>query len=193
VQLSSAPEHVAYVVEIPQGTTAHQAEDCRYYKRYNFESVPMRDFEVRDVMRRKTQPVVKTELRIIFGRHGWKNKLMWTVRNESDVLARWVCTIIQMPVFLLGKLIFFKDTEISMDDDDFSFWCLTASNHLSGPLFPRGSLRAEFPFEFGQLGEVEGKELRARDIVKFKTHADEMPACKGSFDLKQITHHQTLD
>jgi hypothetical protein len=188
VQLSSAPEHVAYVVEIPQGTTAYQADDCKYYKRYNFESVPMRDFEVRDVMRRKAHPVVKTELRIIIGRHGWKNKLIWSVRNESDVLARWVCSIIQMLFFLLGKPLHFEDTELAMDDDEFSYWRLTPSNHLGGPLFPRGSLRAEFAFEFAEIGKLEGKELRARDIVTFKTYADEMPACEGSFDLKQITH-----
>jgi hypothetical protein len=192
VQLASAPEHVAYVVEIAQGTTAHQADDCRYYRRYNFESVPMRDFEVRDVMHRKVIPVVKTELRIIVGRHGWENKLIWIVRNESDVLARWVCTIIQMPCFILGKLIHFKDTEMVMDDDDFSFWRLTPSNHLGGPLFPRGSLRAEFSFTYGEISQLEGKELRARDMVRFKTYADEMPACAGAVDLKQITLHQTL-
>jgi hypothetical protein len=194
VQLASAPEHVAYVVEIAQGTTAHQADDFRYYRRYNFESVPMRDFEVRDVMRRKVLPVVKTELRIIIGPHGWNNKLMWTVRNESDVLARWVCTLIEMPASLLDKPITFKDTdaELAMDNDDFTFWRLVASNHLGGPLFPRGSLRAEFPLEFIESIQPEGKEFRARDIVQFKTYADEMPACAGSFDLKQITHHQTL-
>jgi predicted HTH transcriptional regulator len=32
VQLSSAPDHVVYVVEVAAGRTAHQANDCRYYK-----------------------------------------------------------------------------------------------------------------------------------------------------------------
>jgi hypothetical protein len=43
-----------YVVDIPQSTTAHQATDYRYYKRYNFESVPMEDYEVKDVINRVT-------------------------------------------------------------------------------------------------------------------------------------------
>ena len=47
---------VVYVVEIPQSTTAHQARDWRYYKRFNFESVPMEDYEIRDVMNRSTKP-----------------------------------------------------------------------------------------------------------------------------------------
>ncbi|WHO79670.1 AlbA family DNA-binding domain-containing protein [Rhizobium leguminosarum] len=48
-------QNVAYVITIPQATT-HQARDNRYYKRFNFMSVPMEDHEVRDVFRRSTTP-----------------------------------------------------------------------------------------------------------------------------------------
>lgn len=42
-----------YAVSIPQSRRApHMAADKRYYKRFNFESVPMEDYEVRDVSRR---------------------------------------------------------------------------------------------------------------------------------------------
>lgn len=37
-----------YVVEIPESINSpHMAKDKRYYKRYNFESVPMEEYEVR--------------------------------------------------------------------------------------------------------------------------------------------------
>jgi hypothetical protein len=51
---SKGPDMVAYVVEVPQVTSRapHQAKDHRYYKRSNFESKPMEDYEVRDAMRR---------------------------------------------------------------------------------------------------------------------------------------------
>jgi len=58
VNIDGTPNHVVYVVEIPQSNTAHQATDYRYYKRYNFESVPMEDYEIRDVMHRVTSPDV---------------------------------------------------------------------------------------------------------------------------------------
>jgi hypothetical protein len=47
-------DQVVYVVEVPQATkrAPHQARDFRYYKRNNFESTPMEDYEVRDLMRR---------------------------------------------------------------------------------------------------------------------------------------------
>ena len=52
------PGRVAYVLTIPQSTTAHQAFDKKYYKRFNFESVPMEDHEIRDVMNRLKYPLV---------------------------------------------------------------------------------------------------------------------------------------
>jgi len=61
VSVDTGPNDVVYVVEIPQSTTAHQARDYRYYKRFNFESVPMEDYEVRDVMHRATTPDVAVE------------------------------------------------------------------------------------------------------------------------------------
>lgn len=61
VSLTSATNHVVYVVSLPQSTTAHQCQDLRYYKRLNFESVPMQDYEVRDVMNRAKYPEVDVE------------------------------------------------------------------------------------------------------------------------------------
>lgn len=47
----------AFVIEVPASRSApHQAPDKRYYKRFNFQSVAMHDYEVRDVMRRQTAP-----------------------------------------------------------------------------------------------------------------------------------------
>jgi hypothetical protein len=52
---------VAYVVEIPQSTTAHQATDHRYYKRFNFLSQAMEDYEIRDIMNRARRPDMSVE------------------------------------------------------------------------------------------------------------------------------------
>lgn len=61
ISLSSSPSAVAYVVEIPQSTTAHQAQDHRYYKRLNFLSEPMEDYEIRDIMKRATTAEASVE------------------------------------------------------------------------------------------------------------------------------------
>ena len=51
------PGKVAYVVSVPQSFRApHQAADKKFYKRFNFESVPMEEYEVRDAARRLDSP-----------------------------------------------------------------------------------------------------------------------------------------
>jgi len=51
------PGKVIYVISIPQSVRApHMAADHRFYKRFNFESVPMEEYEVRDVARRSETP-----------------------------------------------------------------------------------------------------------------------------------------
>jgi hypothetical protein len=55
----------AYIVYVPQSVHApHMAKDHKYYKRFNFESVPMEDYEVRDVGRRSETPNLSIEMEI---------------------------------------------------------------------------------------------------------------------------------
>lgn len=62
IQIGDAEDNNAiYVVEIPQSTTAHQAKDKRYYKRYNFESIMMDDWEIKDIINRKNISDIRIE------------------------------------------------------------------------------------------------------------------------------------
>jgi hypothetical protein len=71
IPLSGAASMVAYAVEVGQATSRapHQAYDRRYYKRFNFESAPMEDYEVRDSMRRGIE-------------HGRKYAAAWDLNVE---------------------------------------------------------------------------------------------------------------
>lgn len=53
------------MVEIPQSHTAHQAFDKKYYKRFNFNSEPMHDYEIRDILNRTKFPIIDLEFEII--------------------------------------------------------------------------------------------------------------------------------
>ena len=56
----------AFVVEVPPSATGpHQANDMRYYKRFEFQSVPMHDYEVRDVAGRATNPALDLEWKLL--------------------------------------------------------------------------------------------------------------------------------
>ena len=67
VTINEVENTVCYVVEIPQSYTAHQARDHRYYKRHNFNILPMEDYEIRDVMNRKSQPKMRVAARVAVG------------------------------------------------------------------------------------------------------------------------------
>lgn len=92
VPLSSAPDHVAYVVLIPQSHTVHQVgTNKRYYKRFNFESVPMEDFEIRDVLNRQANPDVRAWVGVLTSETA-ENGQVWSipifVKNRAIVVAR---------------------------------------------------------------------------------------------------------
>ncbi len=58
-------DKVAYVVYIPQSLRApHQAIDKKFYKRYNFQSIAMEGYEIRDVSRRNDSPNLKLKFNI---------------------------------------------------------------------------------------------------------------------------------
>ncbi len=57
-----SPGNVAYVICVPQSMrTPHQALDKKFYKRYEFESVAMEEYEVRDLYRRGEVPNLRIE------------------------------------------------------------------------------------------------------------------------------------
>jgi hypothetical protein len=58
ISVDSNSNDVVYVVYIKKSNTAHQASDFRYYKRFNFESVAMYDYEIKDIMNRKKTPII---------------------------------------------------------------------------------------------------------------------------------------
>ena len=59
----SAEGKVVYVVSVPHSTRApHMAADHRFYKRFNFESIAMEEYEVRDVSRRRDGPDLGLDL-----------------------------------------------------------------------------------------------------------------------------------
>lgn len=97
VPLTSPPGNTAYVVTIPQSLRApHMASDNKYYKRYNFESIPMEDYEVRDVRRRQESPLLSIELSKLKRVPNNRAELTFRIRNESPALALYSLTMIRV-------------------------------------------------------------------------------------------------
>jgi len=127
---------VVYIVDIPKGDTAHQAQDLRYYKRFNFSSTPMQDYEIRDIMSRNKSP--KFELSFYIERKIINNNnfnpllnnytrlndeikesieytLYINIKNTGSVYAKYVNAFFYIPWFIV-EYITEKDEIINEDD-----------------------------------------------------------------------------
>ncbi|MEO6669997.1 MAG: ATP-binding protein [Ferruginibacter sp.] len=91
--VSITDEDVIYIVEVSKGTTAHQADDKRYYKRYNFQSVPMYDYEIRDILNRSKHP----KLSLVFEFKNLYKSLIIYILNSGSVFANYVNVKITVP------------------------------------------------------------------------------------------------
>lgn len=124
--ISITEDEVAYVMDIPKSTTAHQASDLKYYKRYNFESIAMQDYEIRDVMNRSSTPSINLTFEIdrktfqlepffkpiTIPAYGVKpappeerttNELKIYARNNGSVYASYVNCYVHIPVEALSE------------------------------------------------------------------------------------------
>ena len=102
VNLGSGETHVAFVIEIPQSNTAHQASDHRYYKRFNFQAVPMEDYEIRDVMFREQTPNIALNF-LIETRRDARN-LVVQAQNNGSAFAQYVACFLDVPVLILENI-----------------------------------------------------------------------------------------
>lgn len=135
VTVSKTDNTVIYAVSIPKSSTAHQAYDNKYYKRYNFQSEPMQDYEVRDVMNRASHPNIELEFEIetrypeseprpdLFDSWGSQAKSINTLKiyakNKGSVYANYVNYYVFMEKYFLdhkeaNSLKSFKQGKIDM-------------------------------------------------------------------------------
>ena len=96
-----ANEKYIYVVVIPQSTTAHMSGYNRYYKRKNFKSEPMEDYEVRDVMNRLNKPALHLIFTIPKNTIEKKYRLKFVIKNDGEAFVRHFAVRIHIPEMLI--------------------------------------------------------------------------------------------
>ncbi|MEZ5306541.1 MAG: ATP-binding protein [Pyrinomonadaceae bacterium] len=188
VQLSTGEEDVAYIVDVPQSNTAHQASNHRYYKRFNFQSVPMEDYEIRDVLFREKMPSVEVRffLEKKIGEGGPEQNLFVQARNGGSAYARYVACFVDVPVGALvsldnprsvkdgGRYYRHRLTNLNQDYADETFranFPLLRSMSMSWSI----PLKPDYPESGGDPG-----------TIKWKLYADNALPQKGSIAIKEL-------
>jgi Putative DNA-binding domain len=184
VNLSSGENDTAYVIEIPQSNTAHQANDHRYYKRFNFQAVPMEDYEIRDVMFREQTPNIA--LNFLIEITADEQNLVIQARNNGSAFAQYVAVFLDVPVPILQNI----ENKLSLTDGGrFYRHRLTNLNQeyadeqfkSNFPLLRSMSMSWKIPLN-KKLDELKSQDL----LIKWKTYADNALPKEGKISLKEI-------
>jgi hypothetical protein len=189
VTISEPDNTVCYVVEVPQSHTAHMARDHRYHKRHNFTTAMMEDYEVRDVMSRRTHPKIKAS--IFINRAASRTKpegvILVKVENVGRVLARHVMVELELPLDLNG-LINIDDPVIMGNDEDGDYFITRISaGGMNGPVFPGSyiTLRRKIHTHVG-VENLDGRPMQSRKYVKVSVFADEAPPLRAKLDIAPV-------
>jgi len=194
VNLSSGENDVAFVIEIPQSNTAHQANDHRYYKRFNFQAVPMEDYEIRDVMFREQTPNIALNFLIEIGETFYNSagkpsnsiNLIIQARNNGSAFAQFVACFLDVPVGILqiienkmnlkdgGKFYRHRLTNLNQEYADEQF----KSNF---PLLRSMTMNWKIPLS-SEFDNFQNEDLS----VKWKIYADNALPKEGRISLKEI-------
>lgn len=193
VNLSSGETDTAYVLEIPQSNTAHQASDNRYYKRFNFQAVPMEDYEIRDIMFREQTPNIALNFLIEISHYSSDSEtnivsrnLVVQARNNGSAFAQYVACFLDVPTAIL------QNTENKMSLTDGGRFYRHRLTNLNQE-YADEQFKANFPllrsmamnWKIPLLAEFE--TLRGEDLpIKWKIYADNALPKEGKIPLKEI-------
>lgn len=162
-----------YVVKVPRSDKApHMAKDHRYYKRNNVESIPMEDFDVKDVMSRIHNPklgIVSCFLSRI--PHEFENQnftqlsFMVMLENDGRILSR---------DYKLISYFFCIDDNLSPKYNPVQPLITKAKVLVIGDMYctkiSTPSIESIFPYEKIEFGHVE-IELPVNDVESFTSKA----------------------
>jgi hypothetical protein len=176
----------ALVVEVPKSGTAHQALDRRYYKRRNFESSPMEDYEVRDIMNRGKHPKLSVTCKVVLMPNPTrKSRIVFRITNESRSFARFYKVRVYFPFKLAnGTLISPEDAFIDRERGE-SSWLFSISNVGVGPpIFPGDTVTKWI--EFDQIRDLNPMPENPASEILIQVFADEMPSFEEVKSLDNI-------
>lgn len=192
VKLESGENDAAYVVEIPQSNTAHQASDHRYYKRFNFQAVPMEDYEIRDVIFREQTPNIVLNFLIEITDSAMDEgistnyNLVVQARNDGSAFAQYVAVFADVPVVILqkieskmnvkdgGKMYRHRLTNLNQEYADADF-------RANFPLLRSMSMNWKIPLN-DKILSLRGENLE----IKWKIYADNALPKENKIQLKEI-------
>lgn len=189
VQLSNS-RNIAYVITIPQSDTAHQASDHRYYRRYNFLSAPMEDYEIRDVMNRVKCPKIIPNFKSTRSTESTSNQYIYslvvTLKNEGAIRAHQI----KFEIIFPSKLIIQNATIFTLNDLEksrkipFDAKILTLIKKEI-PIFPQDEVKHAV-LSFGVDEKLHEFITTNSPVLIWNLYADDAPPSRGEILIESL-------
>ncbi len=189
-------EQTIYVVKIPKSLDApHLSKDKRFYKRFNFESVPMEEYEIRQLYGRKSKSI------LILG--GWSVgridsqyddeniidfKFEVSVINEGDIVEKDYKVNVYFNNFNKHISIYWSQNIPYYDYTVLERGRVKVSSHSQAPVYPGERVNAlRFNFNLPKSFLVEALQEIKIEIALFYEHGED----KMEGDLKELINKIT--
>jgi len=179
IVISESDNTVCYIVDVPQSHTAHMARDHRYYKRHNFNALRMEDYEVRDVMNRRTHPKITAAIRAVRSPPA-EGQILVKLTNIGSVLAKDYMVNLEIPINLGGFIFVEEPAFLDNQAGKYYYSFRLGPTPLGLPLFPDSSvtLRQKFAIK-ANVTALDGSVVQSTEHALIAVYADEMPALRG--------------
>ena len=180
---------VVYVVEVEKSDTAHQAYDKRYYKRFNFQSTAMYDYEIRDILNRNKNPKIELEFELMEN----NSVLIVYAVNVGKVIAKYVQVKFDIPKEIIKdsfnpfSIPRFKINELDNTVRDIieleskSFMQVKPKYGPSRyePILPKRR------FQLTQI-ELNEKAFKSENYLKWEIYCDNTDSRIGELDINKL-------
>jgi hypothetical protein len=183
VTISKPDNTVCYVVEVPQSHTAHMARDHRYHMRHNFTTARMEDYQVRDVMNRRTHPTIRGFIYV----NRKSNLVLVRLENVGTVMARDVMVEVELPIEMNGPITVKHPVTAKTTDDGYCE-VFRLPDTLIRPLFPGSDIilpRAIHALPLARA-DMKGNAFTSTKHVRVKIFADEMSPIRATLDIAPV-------
>lgn len=190
---NSAIGKVVYVISVPQSGTAHQAGSKRYYKRFNFESIPMEDYEIRDIMNRTKHPLIVPQFsRRLIDRQGgvFEYALNIYLVNKGAVSAHDLKVVLSVPRQTSKAVKGFKQCTVEIPSLLFGDqWFENSLSVSDQVIFPEDEWEVtgkDREFVIIIDSRYVDRDEKREPILLWKAYADDMPPQFGQVRLGEI-------
>ncbi len=196
---SSPNSHWYLVLDIPQGSTAYQAKDLRFYRRSGSSIKPMEQYEVFEVMHRTSLP--DAEVHFSYDREigeGWhRYKLLLRVENISDKAINNFKIQFIFPNYQKDYVTYSAPHSLSdpyyglitVDDSQYNSYKITYRS--KDILFPKDDINVcerinlQYKIDTNTYLLIQGRKLE----VKWILFADDMPPKQGNILLSELNEY----